>query len=331
MKTRTLGSGGPTVSAIGLGTMGMTGGFGMAGLYGAIDENEAEATIHRALEIGVNFFDTAEVYGPYENERLVGRALAGKRDQAVIATKFGFRISDDGKISGMDGSPDNARRAIDDSLQRLGVDHVDLWYLHRLDPEVPIEDSVGAMSEAVSAGKVRWLGLSEVSGATLRRAHQVHPITALQSEYSVWERNLEAELLSVCKELGVGVVPYCPLGRGFLSGSVANADDLPEGDYRRIDPRFERDNHQRNQHILDTLERVAKNHDASKAQIALAWLLNRHDNVVPIPGTKRRRYLEENAASSALELSDEEMQLLNDCDRVSGERYTPAGMATIDR
>ena len=331
MKTRTLGRDGPRVSAIGLGTMGMTGFANAPGMYGPVDQDEAVATIHRALELGVNFFDTAEVYGPYSNEQLVGRALRGRRDQAVLATKFGFRIDTAGKIAGMDGSPENARRALDESLRRLGVDHIDLWYLHRLDPAVPIEETVGAMADAVAAGKVRCLGLSEISAATLRRACDIHPIAALQSEYSFWERNLEHELAPACAELGVTIVAYCPLGRGFLGGNVASADVLPATDYRRLDPRYSADNHPRNQVILDTLETVAKRHAISKAQVALAWLLHRDEGVVPIPGTKRRTYLEENAAAADIDLDADDLELLNRCDTVSGARYSDAAMASIDR
>jgi len=311
--------------------MGMTGFANAPGMYGPVDQDEAVATIHRALELGVNFLDTAEVYGPYANEELVGRALKGRRDQAVLATKFGFRIDTAGKIAGMDGSPENVRRAVDASLLRLGVDHIDLWYLHRLDLAVPVEETVGAMADAVQAGKVRWLGLSEVSAATLRRACITHPITALQSEYSLWERSLERELVPACEELGVTIVAYCPLGRGFLGGNVASAELLPEGDYRRMDPRYSVENHPRNQVILDTLELVAERHSISKAQVALAWLLHRDNKVVPIPGTKRRSYLEQNAAATEISLDADDLALLDNCDTVSGARYTEAGMTTVNR
>jgi aryl-alcohol dehydrogenase-like predicted oxidoreductase len=331
MQTRTIGTNGPQVSALGLGTMGMTGGFGLAGMYGPADEAEAIATIHRALGVGVNFIDTAEVYGPYVNEELVGRALEGRRDEVILATKFGFNISDEGKIKGMDGRPENARRAIDASLKRLATDHIDLWYLHRLDPAVPIEETVGAMADLVQEGKVRWLGLSEVSATTLRRACSEHSISALQSEYSLWERTLEREIAPTCRELGVTIVPYCPLGRGFLSGKISHAEDLADSDYRRFDPRYHKDNHAGNQHILATLGAVAERHAASNAQIALAWLLHRNDHCVPIPGTKRRTYLEENAAAADIVLDATDLAELDACDTVSGNRYTDAGMAMIDQ
>lgn len=310
--------------------MGMTGFANAPGMYGPVDHDEAVATIHRALELGVNFLDTAEVYGPYTNEELVGRALKGRRDQAVLATKFGFQIDESGKIAGMDGRPENAHRAVDASLRRLGVDHIDLWYLHRLDLAVPVEETVGAMADAVQAGKVRWLGMSEVSAATLRRACNTHPITALQTEYSFWERGLEDELVPTCEELGVTIVAYCPLGRGFLGGNVASADILPDTDYRRMDPRYSAENHPRNQVILDTLEQIAERYAISKAQVALAWLLHRDRRVVPIPGTKRRRYLEENAAAADISLDADDLALLNGCDTVSGARYSEASLATVN-
>ncbi len=331
MHTRTIGIDGPEVSAIGLGTMGMTGGFGSPEVYGPTDEIEAIATLRRALEVGVNFIDTAEVYGPYVNEELVRRAIQGQRDDVVLATKFGFDISDEGNITGMNGRPDNARRAIDASLKRLAVDYIDLWYLHRLDPAVPVEETVGAMADQVSAGKVRCLGLSEVSAATLHRACTEHPISALQSEYSFWERGIESEIAPACRELGITIVPYCPLGRGFLSGKVTHAENLSEDDRRRTDPRYHKDNHARNQHILDTLGAVAKRHGASNAQIALAWLLQRDAACIPIPGTKRRSYLEENAAAADIQLDNNDIDELNACDTVSGDRYSAAGMATIDQ
>jgi aryl-alcohol dehydrogenase-like predicted oxidoreductase len=332
MQTRKLGRQGLEVSAIGLGTMGIAGVAGMAAMYGPVDEAEGIATIQRALDIGVTFLDTAEVYGPFRNEEIVGRAISGRRDRAVIATKFGFRISPDGKrIDGMDGSPANTRRALDAALKRLGVDCIDLWYQHRLDRNVPIEETVGAMAEGVKAGKVRYLGLSEVGAKTLRRAHAVHPISALQSEYSVWERNIEGEVMDTCRELGIGIVPYSPLGRGFLTGALQPAESLPEGDYRRHDPRYQGENFAKNQRILDALRRVGGRHGASPAQVALAWLLHRGPDVVPIPGTKRRSYLEENARAVDLALSAQDLQELDGIAPVAGARYTERGLATVDR
>jgi aryl-alcohol dehydrogenase-like predicted oxidoreductase len=331
MQQRSLGTQGLTVSAIGLGTMGMAGVAGMAEMYGPVDAAEAIATIHRALDIGVSFLDTAEVYGPYRNEELVGRALKGRRDRAVIATKFGFKIAPDGRIDGMDSRPEHARAALDGCLQRLGVDHIDLWYQHRLDRNVPIEETVAAMVEGIRAGKVRYLGLSEVGAATLRRAHAVHPISALQSEYSIWERNIEGPVLDTCRELGIGIVPYSPLGRGFLSGTIERADALPHGDYRRLDPRFSADNYDRNRAIVASLEAVARRHRATSAQVALAWLLHQGPDIVPIPGTKRRRYLEQNAAAADLMLSQQDLADLAAIPATTGARYTERGMLSIDR
>lgn len=332
IEQRKLGTQGLTVPALGLGIMGMTGVAGSPAMYGATDDVESLATIHRALELGINFFDTAEVYGPGRNEELLCKALAGgRRREAIIATKFGFKFTPDGRIDGVDGRPDNVRRALEGCLQRLGTDYVDLWYQHRLDRSVPIEDTVGAMAEQVRAGKVRYLGLSEVGVATLRRAHAVHPISALQSEYSIWERNLEGPVLDTCRELGIGIVPYCPLGRGYLTGTVASVDLLPETDYRRHDPRFSAENHARNQRILAALQAVAGRHHATTAQVALAWLLAQGRDIVPIPGTKRRRWLEENVAAVRLRLGSDDLQQLNSVGGAAGERYTPRGMASIDR
>lgn len=330
MHLRKLGTQGLEVPAIGLGTMGMSGLAGMQAMYGATDADEAIATIHRALEIGVNFFDTAEIYGPYTNEQLLGRALAGRRGQAIIATKFGFRI-ENGRMAGIDGRPENVRRALDGCLARLGVDYIDLWYQHRLDRDVPIEDTVGAMAEQVRAGKVRFLGLSEVGVATLRRAHAVHPVSALQSEYSLWERNVEGDVLGICRTLGIGIVPYSPLGRGFLGGRVPDADTLAEGDYRRLDPRFQGENYRRNLAILREVERVAARHAASTAQISLAWLLHQGDDIVPIPGTKRRSYLEANAAAADIRLTAEDLAALGALQPPAGARYTERAMQSIDR
>lgn len=331
MHSRKLGTQGLTVSAVGLGTMGMAGVAGMVDMYGAVDEAEAIATIHRALDIGVDFLDTAEVYGPYTNEQLVGRALKGRRDKAIVATKFGFRIGENGSIQGADGSPANVRRALDGCLERLGVDYIDLWYQHRLDRAVPIEETVGAMAEQVKAGKVRFLGLSEVGVSTLRRAHAVHPISALQSEYSLWERNIEGEVLNECRALGIGFVPYSPLGRGFLSGQI-QLDSLAESDYRRKhDPRYQADNFANNLSVVAAAQAVADRHGATAAQVAIAWLLHQGEDIVPIPGTKRRTYLDANAAAADLRLSPSDLAQLAKVGSTAGARYTDRSMATIDR
>jgi aryl-alcohol dehydrogenase-like predicted oxidoreductase len=306
-------------------------------MYGVADETEGIATIRRALDLGVTFIDTAEVYGPYRNEEIVGRAIRGRREQVVVATKFGFRITNEGRIDGVDSRPEHVRDVLDACLARLGTDYVDLWYQHRLDRTVPIEETVGAMAEQVRAGKVRYLGLCEVGVATLRRAHAVHPIAALQSEYSIWERNLEApdasgaSVIGTCRELGIGIVPYSPLGRGFLTGQLPHPDTLPAGDYRRLDPRFDADNYPRNLAILHAVEAVAQRHGATPAQIALAWLLHRGDDVVPIPGTKRRRYLEENVRAADIALDAADLERLDHVGATSGARYTERSMATIDR
>ena len=332
MQQRALGSQGLTVSAIGLGAMGMTGVAGMPEMYGVPEEAESIATVHRSLELGVRFIDTAEVYGPFTNEALLGRALrGGKRQQAVIATKFGFALSPEGRMVGVDSRPENVRAALEGCLQRLETDYIDLWYQHRLDRNVPIEDSVGAMAEQVRAGKVRYLGLSEVGSATLRRAHAVHPISALQSEYSLWERNIEGEIIATCRELGIGIVPYSPLGRGFLTGAIAKAEDLPANDYRRLDARYVGENYQRNQAILNSLRIIASRHQATPAQVALAWLLVQGTDIVPIPGTKQRRWLEQNAAAVALQLSAADLAALASIAATSGARYSERGMAAIDR
>ncbi len=330
MHLRKLGTQGLEVSAIGLGTMGMAGVAGMGDMYGPTDDAESIATIHRALDLGVNFFDTAEIYGPYANEQLLGRGLAGHRDRAIVATKFGFRI-EYGKMAGVDGRPENVRRAIDGSLERLGVEYIDLWYQHRRDRDVPIEETVGAMAEQVRAGKVRFLGLSEVGAATLARAHAVHPITALQSEYSLWERGIEGDVLTTCRALGIGIVPYSPLGRGFLTGKVPKPETLGAGDYRRLDPRFTGDNYDRNMAIVRAVARVAAQYGATPAQVALAWLLHQGDDVVPIPGTKRRTWLEANVAAVDLALTPADLATLAALQPTAGERYTARGMASIER
>jgi aryl-alcohol dehydrogenase-like predicted oxidoreductase len=325
MNKRKLGSQGLVVSAEGLGCM------GMSQSYGPADEQESLATIDRALELGIDFFDTAEVYGPYTNEELVGRALRGKRDKVVIATKFGWKI-EDGKMTGLDSK--HIRQAVDGSLKRLATDHIDLLYQHRVDPEVPIEEVVGTMSELVSEGKVRFLGLSEAGEQTIRRAHAVHPITALQSEYSLWERNLEPRIIPTLRELGIGLVPFSPLGRGFLAGSVKRAEEYPEGDFRRGDPRFQGENFDANMRAASIVREVAIRHGVSPATIALAWLLHKGDDIVPIPGTKRRKYLEENAAAASLTLSADDIATLDDALRpeaIAGPRYNERAMGWVDR
>ncbi|MBV9301413.1 MAG: aldo/keto reductase [Acidobacteriaceae bacterium] len=327
LQKRHLGSEGLEVSALGLGCMGMSQSYGVA------DESESIATIHRALEVGVDFFDTAEVYGPFINEELVGRALKGRREQAVIATKFGFRI-ENGKISGTDSRPEHIREVADASLRRLQTDYIDLLYQHRVDPNVPIEDVAGAVAGLVRAGKVRFFGLSEASEKTIRRAHAIHPITALQSEYSLWERNLEPCIIPVLRELGIGLVPFSPLGRGFLTGTAKRAEEYPEGDYRRGDPRFQGQNYDANMRAASVVQKIAKKRDAKAGQVALAWLLRKGDSIVPIPGTKRRTYLEENVDAISLQLTPEEMAELDQAlssEAVSGPRYNERMMAMIDR
>jgi aryl-alcohol dehydrogenase-like predicted oxidoreductase len=324
---RKIGRQGLTVSALGLGCM------GMSQFYGASDEGESIATIHRALDLGVDFFDTAEMYGPFTNEALVGRALKGRRDKAVIATKFGFKIRDTA-MTGLDSRPDHIREVADASLRRLGVDHIDLLYQHRVDPAVPIEDVAGAVGELVRAGKVRFFGLSEAGCATIRRAHAVHPVSALQSEYSLWERNLEAEIIPLLQELGIGLVPFCPLGRGFLAGHAKRAEDYAADDTRHTDPRFQGSNFDANMHAAATVREIAQAKNAKPGQVALAWLLHKGENIVPIPGTKRRSYLEENIAAAELRLEPEDMRRLDEAlsaKAVAGSRYGEPGMAMIDR
>jgi len=327
MQTRALGRQGLQVSALGLGCM------GMSQSYGAFDDTESVATIHRALDLGVTFFDTAEVYGPFTNEALVGKALKDRRGQAIIATKFGFNIVD-GKMSGADSRPNHIAEVADASLKRLGVDHIDLFYQHRVDPKVPIEDVAGAVGELVKAGKVRFFGLSEAGAGTIRRAHATHPVTALQSEYSLWERNLEADIIPLLRELGIGLVPFAPLGRGFLAGDVKRAEDYPADDFRHNDPRFQGENFDANMAAAEHVKRIADIHGAKPGQVALAWLLHKGEDIVPIPGTKRRAYLEENVAAAEIKLSADDMGALDAAlapDVVAGPRYHAASMAMVDR
>jgi aryl-alcohol dehydrogenase-like predicted oxidoreductase len=329
MKTRTLGEGGPEVSAIGLGCM------GMSAFYGATDEGQALETIARALELGCNFLDTSDMYGPHTNERLLGRAIKGRRDEVFLASKFGIKL-EPGEAGGapkrsVDGSPEYVRSACEGSLERLGVDHIDLYYQHRVDPGTPIEETIGAMAELVQDGKVRHLGLSEASAETIRRAHAVHPITALQSEYSLWTRELEQEIMPLLEELGIGLVPYSPLGRGFLSGRFSSPEELDEGDFRRYGPRFTGENLRENLKLAERVKELASEKGITPGQLALAWVLHRGEHVVPIPGTKRVSYLEENLAAADVELSEEEVQRIAEAiPTAAGERYDESGMRGVN-
>jgi aryl-alcohol dehydrogenase-like predicted oxidoreductase len=327
MEQRLLGAQGLVVSAMGLGCM------GMSEFYGRRDDAESVATIHRALELGISFLDTADVYGPFTNEELVGRAIRDRRDRVVLATKFGNVRGADGSWAGVNGRPEYIRQACDASLSRLGVDHIDLYYQHRVDPSVPIEETVGAMAELVRAGKVRYLGLSEAGVATIRRAHRVHPISALQTEYSLWSRDPEDTILPTCRELDIGFVAYSPLGRGFLTGRFHSLDDLPADDWRRSNPRFQGDNFQKNLDLVARIDDLAGVKGCTPSQLALAWVLAQGRDIVPIPGTKRVRYLEENAAAAGITLSPDD---LADIDAVApagvaaGDRYPPAGMVRVN-
>ena len=329
MDQRNLGSEGLVVSELGLGCM------GMSEFYGTGDEEESTATIHRAIELGITFLDTADMYGPFTNERLVGKAIADRRDEVVLATKFGNVRGEDGSFRGVSGTPDYVREACDASLSRLGVDHIDLYYQHRVDPETPIEETVGAMKELVEAGKVRYLGLSEAGPETIRKAHAVHPISALQSEYSLFTRGVEDEVLPTVRELGIGFVPYSPLGRGFLTGRWRSIEDMPENDTRSARfPRFAEENFQKNVELADKVREVADGKGITPGQLALAWLLAQGNDIVPIPGTKRREYLEENARAAGVTLTEDDLASIEEAmprGSAAGERYGEEQMRAVGR
>ena len=328
MDTRILGTQGLAVSELGLGCM------GMSEFYGTGDEDESIATIYRAIELGLTFLDTADMYGPFTNEKLIGRAIQGRRDEVVLATKFGNERKQDGTRLGVNGKPEYVRKACDASLSRLGVDHIDLYYQHRVDPDTPIEETWGTMGELVEAGKVRYLGISEAAADTIRRAHAVHPISALQTEYSLWSRDVEDEILPTVRELEISFVAYSPLGRGFLTGQIRRFEDLPEDDFRRVSPRFQGENFKKNLGLVEKVKEIANEKDVTPGQLALAWLLHQGEDIVPIPGTKRRKYLEENAAAVEVTLTEEDLRRIDEVAPkgvAAGERYNEAGMRTVNR
>jgi aryl-alcohol dehydrogenase-like predicted oxidoreductase len=327
MDTRILGTQGLAVSELGLGCM------GMSEFYGTGDEEESIATIYRAIELGLTFLDTADMYGPFTNEKLIGRAIQGRRDEVVLATKFGNERKQDGTRLGVNGTPEYVRKACDASLSRLGVDHIDLYYQHRVDPDTPIEETWGTMGELVEAGKVRYLGISEAAADTIRRAHAVHPISALQTEYSLWSRDVEDEILPTVRELEIGFVAYSPLGRGFLTGQIRRFEDLPEDDFRRVSPRFQGENFKKNLGLVEKVKEIANEKDVTPGQLALAWLRHQGEDIVPIPGTKRRKYLEENAAAVEVTLTEEDLRRIDEVAPkgvAAGERYNEAGMRTVN-